>query len=73
MKSIAFLNIKGGVGKTTSVTTIAHMLATQYKKRVLLSILTRKEIVQPCFLKQIYLRILSIRNYPTWSIQLVIC
>lgn len=32
MKSIAFLNIKGGVGKTTSVTTIAHMLATQYKK-----------------------------------------
>ena len=36
MKSIAFLNIKGGVGKTTSVTTIAHMLATQYKKRVLI-------------------------------------
>ena len=29
MKSIAFLNIKGGVGKTTSVTTIAHMLATK--------------------------------------------
>ena len=36
MKSIAFLNIKGGVGKTTSVTTIAHMLATQYNKRVLI-------------------------------------
>ena len=36
MKSIAFLNIKGGVGKTTSVTTVSHMLATQYGKRVLI-------------------------------------
>lgn len=36
MKSIAFLNIKGGVGKTTSVTTIAHMLAARYGKRVLI-------------------------------------
>lgn len=36
MKSIAFLNIKGGVAKTTSVTTIAHMLATRYGKRVLI-------------------------------------
>lgn len=36
MKSIAFLNIKGGVGKTTSVTTIGHMLAAQYGKRVLI-------------------------------------
>lgn len=36
MKSIAFLNIKGGVGKTTSVTTIAHMLAVKYGKRVLI-------------------------------------
>lgn len=36
MKSIAFLNIKGGVGKTTSVTTIAHMLATEFGKRVLI-------------------------------------
>lgn len=36
MKSIAFLNIKGGVGKTTSVTTISHMLATKYGKRVLI-------------------------------------
>lgn len=35
MKSIAFLNIKGGVGKTTSVTTIAHMLAEKYGKKVL--------------------------------------
>lgn len=36
MKSIAFLNIKGGVGKTTSVTTIAHMLVTLHNKRVLI-------------------------------------
>lgn len=36
MKTIAFLNIKGGVAKTTSVTTIGHMMATEYGKRVLL-------------------------------------
>lgn len=36
MKTYAFLNIKGGVGKTTSATTIAHILATEYHKRVLL-------------------------------------
>ena len=36
MKTIAFLNIKGGVAKTTSATTIAHMLASKYNKRVLL-------------------------------------
>lgn len=35
MKTIAFLNIKGGVAKTTCVTTIAHMLATIYGKKVL--------------------------------------
>ena len=36
MKTYAFLNIKGGVGKTTSATTIAHILTSEYKKRVLL-------------------------------------
>ena len=36
MKTIIFLNNKGGVGKTASVTTIAHMLATEFKKKVLL-------------------------------------
>ncbi len=36
MKTYAFLNVKGGVGKTTSTTTIAHILATEYGKKVLL-------------------------------------
>ena len=36
MKTIIFLNNKGGVGKTASVTTIAHMLAEEFGKRVLL-------------------------------------
>lgn len=36
MKVIAFLSDKGGVGKTSSVTTIGHMLATKHDKKVLL-------------------------------------
>lgn len=36
MKTIIFLNIKGGVGKTATATTVAHMLATRYNKKVLL-------------------------------------
>lgn len=36
MKKIIFFNNKGGVGKTASVTTVAHMLATVYQKKTLL-------------------------------------
>lgn len=36
MKTIIFLNNKGGVGKTASVTTVAHMMAEKYNKKVLL-------------------------------------
>ena len=36
MKTIAFLNIKGGVGKTTSVTTLGHILATVFKRKTLI-------------------------------------
>ncbi len=36
MKTIIFLNNKGGVGKTASVTTIAHILASVHGKRTLL-------------------------------------
>lgn len=35
MKIIAFLNNKGGVGKTASATTVAHMLATKFQQKVL--------------------------------------
>lgn len=33
MKTIIFLNIKGGVGKTATATTVAHMLAARYNKK----------------------------------------
>jgi chromosome partitioning protein len=36
MKTIIFFNNKGGVGKTASVTSVAHMLASQYNKKVLI-------------------------------------
>lgn len=36
MKTISIVNIKGGVGKTTSVVTLGHILATAHNKRVLL-------------------------------------
>lgn len=37
MKVLSFLNSKGGVGKTTSVTALSHMLAKAYGKRVLIA------------------------------------
>ena len=36
MRTIAFMNLKGGVGKTTTVTNVAATLARDYKQRVLL-------------------------------------
>lgn len=36
MKTITFLNNKGGVGKTASVTTVAHILSSVHNKKVLI-------------------------------------
>lgn len=36
MKTLIFFNNKGGVGKTASVTTISHMLAERFGKKVLM-------------------------------------
>lgn len=36
MRTIAFINAKGGVGKTTSALIVADILATKYNKKVLL-------------------------------------
>lgn len=36
MKTITFLNIKGGVAKTTTTETVGHILANMFHKRVLL-------------------------------------
>lgn len=35
MKTIAVMNLKGGIGKTTTATTIAYILGEEYGKRVL--------------------------------------
>ena len=36
MRTISFINLKGGVGKTVSAVNFAHILAVVHKKRVLL-------------------------------------
>lgn len=36
MKTLAFINLKGGVGKTVSAANVAHILATVHHKKVLL-------------------------------------
>ena len=35
MRTIAFYNLKGGVGKTTSTVNVAHIMATVHNKKVL--------------------------------------
>ena len=35
MKTIIFFNNKGGVGKTSTVNTVSHMMAEYFGKRVL--------------------------------------
>lgn len=36
MKTFSIFNVKGGVGKTSTATTISHLLATEHQKKVLL-------------------------------------
>ena len=36
MKTLAFINLKGGVGKTVSAANMAHILAVYHHKKVLL-------------------------------------
>ena len=36
MRTLAFINLKGGVGKTVSAANVAHILTTVHHKKVLL-------------------------------------
>lgn len=50
MKTIAFYNVKGGGGKSTSAATIAHMMAAKHGKKVLLIDLDPQGCVTDLFL-----------------------
>ena len=36
MRTLAFINLKGGTGKTVSAANVAHILAAVHRKKVLL-------------------------------------
>ena len=36
MKKISVLNLKGGIGKTATSTSIAYLLSTEFDKKILL-------------------------------------
>lgn len=66
MKTYAIFNVKGGVGKTTTATTMAHVLATEHNKKVLLvdldpqsnttSLFSNKELDILTLLKNVFLQ-----------------
>lgn len=59
MKVISFLSDKGGVGKTSSVTTIGHMMAAIHKKKFCL-LITIPRVIQVLFLqRQIFINCLQ--------------
>ena len=59
MRTISFINLKGGVGKTVSAANFAHILAAIHNKRVLLvdgdkqgntsGCMGNRTDLQPCF------------------------
>ena len=50
MKVISFINMKGGVGKTTLATNVCHYLATNENKRVLLVDIDPQFNATQCFM-----------------------
>lgn len=53
MKTIVFLNIKGGVAKTASVTSVAHMMVTLHNKKYWLLIWMPKLMLHQCIVQWI--------------------
>lgn len=48
MKVITFLNNKGGVGKSASISAVAHILASVYGKKVLMVDLIHRQTTVSC-------------------------